>query len=87
MASVGFGPYGILVDTANACAARDADLHVALVAPAGSPRVADKGVVLAVLSAVADSSDTMIEVSSAGRSGDHTFCVVLEGGPVSLDSD
>lgn len=59
---------------------------VAIVTPAGAPRVLDLVVVNAVEGAVTDGEDTVVKVGAAGG-GEDTRLVQLEGGLVSLDGD
>ena len=84
--SVGSGVTRVLVNTAGSLALGRGELDVAAVAPAGTPRVADEHVLLAVLGAVADGGNAVVEIGAALRAAEHTALVVLEDGLVSLDS-
>jgi len=87
--SVGGGPDGDLLDTADTVAvAIAANLKVAAVAPGGAPRVANKIIVLAVVvGAVAHSCDGVIELGAAVvRRNDARF-VVTELGRIGIDGD
>ena len=63
-----------------------AHAHVAVLAPAFTPRVLHDPVVVATSSAVANNEDTVVKTGSAGSSED-TTAVELEGELVSLDGN
>merc|ERR1711924_506963 len=81
--SVGGGEDGLLEDAADVVGT---DLDVAVGTPGRAPRVLDEEVVLAVLGAVADSEDTVVEALAAAG-GENTGVVELEGGLVGLNGD
>ena len=82
--SVGGGVGRLLGDTADVSGT---DLDVAVLTPGGAPGVLDEEVLLTVLSAIADSEDTVVELGSAGGTSDNTTGVALEGHSVGLDGD
>jgi len=78
---------GLFVDTANTRAGSAADLNVTGITPGGAPRVLDEEVRSTVLSAIADSEDSVIEGGTAGGSSDNTRGVELEDHLVGLNSN
>ena len=74
------------LDTTNTFAFLNSELDVALITPPGVPRVLDQPVLLAVLSAVADSKHCVVEISAAAAAKD-TGTVSLEGTLVGLNDD
>ena len=82
--SVGGGVGRLLGDTADV---GGSDLDVAGLTPGGAPGVLDEEVLLTVLSAIADSEDTVVKLGSAGGTSDNTTGVALEGHSVGLDGD
>mmetsp|Transcript_6621 Transcript_6621/g.9000 ORF Transcript_6621/g.9000 Transcript_6621/m.9000 type:complete len:322 (+) Transcript_6621:157-1122(+) len=85
--SVGGGVGGAHLDTADAVTFDDSELDVALVTPGGVPGVLDEPVVLAVLGAVADGEDGVIELGAALGGVEDTGLVGLEDHLVSLNGD
>lgn len=86
--SVGsLGVEGLHLDTADTLAVNGGDLDVALLAPRSTPGVSDDVVVLATLGAVANGSDGVVEVGTAGSAIEDTTGVHLEDGLVGLDGD
>ena len=65
LCSVGGHELWLHLDTADTRTIDDSELDVALVAPAGAPGVLDQVVVLAVVRAVSDSKDTVVNISAA----------------------
>lgn len=84
---LGGGVHRLGLNSTDSCSAANADLDVALVAPGWTPRVLDKIVFSAALSAVSDSEHAVIEVLTAAGAGEYTGGVVLEDGLVSFDGD
>lgn len=80
---------GLLLDTADTLAINGGDLDVTLITPAGAPRVSDDVVLLARggISAVADSSDGVVKVGTAGGGVEDTGLVHLEDELVGLNGD
>mmetsp|Transcript_228 Transcript_228/g.341 ORF Transcript_228/g.341 Transcript_228/m.341 type:complete len:336 (+) Transcript_228:102-1109(+) len=85
--SVRGGVGGAHLDTADAVTFDDSELDVALVTPGGVPGVLDEPVVLAVLGAVADGEDGVIELGAALGGVEDTGPVGLEDHLVGLDED
>lgn len=66
------------LDTADSLALFDGDLDVALVSPACAPRVTDEPVLLSSLFAIADESNTVVEIGSTGSAVENASPVLLE---------
>merc|ERR1719329_879873 len=69
------------------CPGSSRDLDVAVVTPVGSPGVSDQSVVLAVLVAVADGGDGMVNRLAASGGVDDTAGVMLEDGAAGVNGD
>ena len=72
------GPERLHLDAADALAVDGGDLDVALITPAGAPRVAHDVVVLAVLVSIADSDDGVVKRRAALGGVENTGLVGLE---------
>jgi len=82
--SVGGRPRGLVSDTADTILS---DLDVSLITPGWAPRVLDEEVVLAILSTITDSEDTVVKLGTAGGASNDTTGVALEGHLVGLNGD
>lgn len=86
--SVGrLGVEGVHLDTADTLTLNGGNLDVAGLAPRSTPGVSDNVVVLASLSTVANGSDGVIELGTAGDVIEDTTLVHLEGHLISLNGD
>ena len=73
------------MDTADTLAIDDSELDVTLITPSGGPGVLDEPVLLAVLSAITNSEDSVVETGAARCVGHYTAPVRLEDSFVGLD--
>ena len=86
--SVGLGLGGGHLDTACTLTVDNLELDVTIFTPGGAPRVLDLVIRSAVLNAVTNGKDTVIELGAAASSVlEDTAGVALEGTLVSLDGD
>lgn len=85
--SVGRGVDRVRVDTAGTGSRSRGELDVTLVAPAGTPGVADENVVLTLFGSVTNGGNTVVKVGAASVAGENSALVALEDGLVSLDGD
>jgi len=83
--SVGSGPDGHLLDSADSSSGDGSDLDVSLVSPSSSPGVSDDVVVLSVLGSVSDSGDGVVEGGSALGRVEDSSSVHLEDSGVGLN--
>jgi len=81
------GISGLLLNTTDTVAGDDADLDVAVVTPAGPPRVLDEPVLLAVGGAPANGEDGVIKFFAAAGVVHDSAAVKKEAGLVGLEVD
>jgi len=75
------------LDTANTSSFNGSDLDVSLISPSSSPGVSDDPVVLSVLGSESNTTNSVIEVGSAGGIIENTARVHLEDHFVSFNSE
>ena len=76
--SVGCGPNGSLLDSANTISIDGSDVNVALISPRSTPGVSHDVVLLSTAGSIADGGDGVIEVGSASSGVEDARLVALE---------
>jgi len=75
------------LDTADTSTSLNSEFDVSLISPCGRPGVLYEVVLDTVLNTPSDSEDTVIELSSTGRSSDNSRLVLLEDSSISFDGN
>lgn len=85
--SVGEWEQRALLNAANTGAILDCEPHVAVLAPARTPRVLHDPVLTSSLTSVANDEGSVVEISSAPGTVEDPTTILLEDPLVSLDQD